>query len=349
MGSLSGILLRPVLVWNPSLLHCRNRTPSSSGCTNKVNDLGVSFFNCVHPKSVHTQSSLLSDSLSQSEDGEEPPQERLPFIAGGIVALGKFEALHIGHRELAIQAAKIGVPFLLSFVGMAEVLGWELRVPIVAKCDRKRVLSSWAPYCGGMIPREFQIEFSKVRYLTPRDFVEKLSKDLGVLGVVAGENYRFGYKASGDASDLLRLCNEYGIQAYIINSVMDKNQDPSSLYSYDAKERGQVSSTRVRYALAKGDMKYVSELLGRHHRLFLMAGDQEKFTSDRCRVSAPKSCLLNLAPREGVYENCSIMIDEKVIACRVVIDNTHIHLDWDKPTTCITCQQLNLVGIDIVG
>lgn len=41
--------------------------------------------------------------------------------------MGKFEALHIGHRELAIQAAKIGVPFLLSFVGMAEVLGWELR------------------------------------------------------------------------------------------------------------------------------------------------------------------------------------------------------------------------------
>lgn len=46
---------------------------------------------------------------------------------GGIVALGKFDALHIGHRELAIQAAKVGPPFLLSFVGMAEILGWELR------------------------------------------------------------------------------------------------------------------------------------------------------------------------------------------------------------------------------
>lgn len=43
------------------------------------------------------------------------------------MALGKFDALHIGHRELAIQAAKIGVPFLMSFVGMAEVLGWEPR------------------------------------------------------------------------------------------------------------------------------------------------------------------------------------------------------------------------------
>lgn len=48
-------------------------------------------------------------------------------LIGGIVALGKFEALHIGHRELAIQASKAGTPFLLSFVGMAEVLGWEQR------------------------------------------------------------------------------------------------------------------------------------------------------------------------------------------------------------------------------
>ncbi|KAL0007458.1 hypothetical protein SO802_008960 [Lithocarpus litseifolius] len=43
---------------------------------------------------------------------------------GGIVALGKFDALHVGHRELAIQAAKDGPPFLLSIVGMAEVHAW---------------------------------------------------------------------------------------------------------------------------------------------------------------------------------------------------------------------------------
>lgn len=60
------------------------------------------------------------------------------------------------------------------------------RAPIVAKCDRKRVLSSWAPYCGGVAPMEFEVEFSKVRNLSPRKFVEKLSKKLGVRGVVAG-------------------------------------------------------------------------------------------------------------------------------------------------------------------
>ena len=47
--------------------------------------------------------------------------------SGGIVALGKFDALHVGHRELAIQASMVGSPFLLSFVGIAEVLGWEPR------------------------------------------------------------------------------------------------------------------------------------------------------------------------------------------------------------------------------
>lgn len=49
------------------------------------------------------------------------------YVAGGIVALGKFDALHVGHRELAIQASRIGTPYLLSFVGMAEVFGWEPR------------------------------------------------------------------------------------------------------------------------------------------------------------------------------------------------------------------------------
>ncbi|XAR72630.1 FAD synthetase [Bertholletia excelsa] len=272
------------------------------------------------------------------------------FDQRGIVALGKFDALHIGHRELAIQAAKIGVPFLLSFVGMAQVLGWERRAPIVAKCDRKRVLSSWAPYCGNLTPTEFQVEFSTVRHLTPRQFVEKLSKELGVRGVVAGENYRFGYRAAGDASELVRLCEEYGMRAYIINPIMDKNQgDSKTTNSSDSKERGQVSSTRVRHALAKGDMKYVSELLGRKHRLVLMIRDQEWSHSNRHRVSAQKSCLLNLPPKEGLYKSCSLFIgSENVMPCRVIIDATHIHLELDEPATCnrIVSQDFRCLGIE---
>ncbi|CAI0443729.1 unnamed protein product [Linum tenue] len=301
---------------------------------------------------------ILSDCFSDREDDCKNLSEGLSSITGGIVALGKFDALHIGHRELAIQASKVGVPYLLSFVGMAEVLGWEPRPPIVAKCDRHRVLSSWAPHCGNIVPAEFQVEFSNVRHLTPRQFVEKLCKELEVAGVVAGENYRFGYKAAGDTSELLRLCNEHGIQAYIINSVMDKHpQDPSKLHKTDSKDKGQVSSTRVRHALAAGDMDYVAELLGRRHRLIVSLEEQNWCASDssRWKVSAQKSRLLNLPPKDGAYVKCYLFLGDKHddlgVPCRVTIDSTSVHLEVDEDAVGFSdCgsshRDLKLVGIE---
>ncbi|CAL5430156.1 unnamed protein product [Camellia sinensis] len=344
----SSLMLRPPSSVAP-LSDKRSNSSSSSSSSSSNIDFGLPLSASLQPKSPTAGIPVLSDCFSQHEDDREPPPEGLASVAGGIVALGKFDALHIGHRELAIQAAKIGVPFLLSFVGMAEVLGWEPRAPIVAKFDRKRVLSSWAPYCGNMIPTEYQVEFSKVRHLTPCQFVEKLSKEFGVRGVVAGENYRFGYKAAGDASELVKLCDKYGMSAYIINSVMDQNHDSRNIGSGDSKEQGQVSSTRVRHALAKGDMRYVSELLGRHHRLMLMVKDQEWLISNQRIVSARKSCLLNLPPKDGLYERCSLFVgSENVVPCRVTIDATHIHLELDEVGTCISIisHEFRFLGID---
>lgn len=149
---------------------------------------------------------------------------------------------------------------------------------------------------------------------------------------LAGENYRFGYKAAGDSSELVRLCEEFGMAAYIIKPVMDKNQDcRNTALSTNSKERGQVSSTRVRHALSMGDMKYVVDLLGRRHRLILTTGDQGAFTNSERRVSASKACLLNLPPKDGVYENCYLWVDEEnPVSCKVVLDTTHIHLEFDE-------------------
>ncbi|XP_077213595.1 FAD synthetase 1, chloroplastic-like [Tasmannia lanceolata] len=304
------------------------------------------------PKAPHRKNPLVADSFSQQENDRDLLSEGVCPVTGGIVALGKFDALHIGHRELAVQASKAGVPFLLSFVGMAEVLGWESRAPIVAKCDRKRVLSSWASYCGNVVPLEFHVEFSSVRHLTPRQFVERLSNELRVNGVVAGENYRFGYKALGDASELVSLCKEYGLGAYIVSSVMDKNLCSSNEVNKinDSREKGQVSSTRVRRALATGDVKYVSELLGRKHRLMLMMNQECVVT--RTRISAPKLCMLNQPPKEGVYEYCTVVVDDMFVgACKAMIDMTHIHVELDigDSQMWVPFQDCQSVGIEFGG
>ena len=56
------------------------------------------------------------------------------------VALGKFDAMHRGHRALASAAASTGgTPWLLSFSGMAAALGWPPRSPLVAPDDEPPV------------------------------------------------------------------------------------------------------------------------------------------------------------------------------------------------------------------
>lgn len=110
-----------------------------------------------------------------------------------MVALGKFDAMHIGHRALAETAAAMGgQPWLISFSGMAEVLKWEPRLPIVPLCERWSVLESWAPYCGNSTPRMRYLPFKEIRSMSPEDFVEVLARKLCATGIVAGSNYRFG-------------------------------------------------------------------------------------------------------------------------------------------------------------
>jgi hypothetical protein len=53
-------------------------------------------------------------------------------------AIGKFDALHLGHRALAAEA-----DVLLRLSGLAAAFGWPQRPPLVADCDRGRILSAW--------------------------------------------------------------------------------------------------------------------------------------------------------------------------------------------------------------
>lgn len=141
------------------------------------------------------------------------------------------------------------------------------------------------------------------------------------------------------------------MRAYIIESVMDKNQESRDMSSNNSKEVGQVSSTRVRHALASGEMNYVSELLGRPHRLILDVKSNEMVFRDRNLLSASRSCLLNLPPKDGCYENCCLLIDdENVIPCRVIIDTREIHLELNHldPRINIADRSSELLSIEFV-
>jgi hypothetical protein len=85
------------------------------------------------------------------------------------------------------------------------------------------------------------------------------------VGISAGDNYRFGFKAAGDASALLALGEARGLAVAVVGSISDCGPHcaPSGGEPPDRK----ISSTRVRQALGRGDMACVEQLLGRPHQL----------------------------------------------------------------------------------
>lgn len=184
------------------------------------------------------------------------------------ICLGKFDALHTGHRQLAIAAASLSDtpfhPWLVSFSNMAAILGWEPRRPLVAPRDRHRVLNSWSIH--PLPPKECYIPFDKIRTMSPDQFVRLLAQDIKVQGVVVGANYRFGYKAAGTVDTLKDLGEKYGIKVSIVDLVGETGRKQLETT---------VSSSVVRKGLMQGDMKMVEDILGRPYRLVINLGDEE--------------------------------------------------------------------------
>lgn len=80
-----------------------------------------------------------------------------------------------------------------------------------------------------------------------------------------GDNYRFGFKAAGDATQLQSLGAACGLAVAIVGSVQDCG--PACAPGGIPLEDRKISSTRVRQALQKGDLQCVEQLLGRRHQL----------------------------------------------------------------------------------
>jgi hypothetical protein len=135
-----------------------------------------------------------------------------------------------------------------------------------------------------------------------------LLRRLGVSGVVAGHNYRFGFRASGDADALVTLCAAEGLSAHIVDMVTahgegDEAADDVAGGAVPAACALQVSSTRVRGALAAGDVDAAAALLGRRHRVVARAAAADVAVhasgGGGALLLLPKGAARNTAPREG--------------------------------------------------
>lgn len=198
------------------------------------------------------------------------------------VAVGKFDALHVGHRALVRQAAALGTPVLLRLTGLAEAFGWPARAPIVAEDDRPRVLAAWQ---SGV--REAVADIRGLRGLDGAGFVDWLLRTHDAAHLVVGDDFRCGQDRSCGVAELAGLCRARGMGLAVVPAVQ--------------VDGGPASSTRVREALLRGDCAEAERCLGRPHRLH---GTVQRGDGRGRGLGFPTANLgsgANQAPATGVY------------------------------------------------
>jgi len=171
------------------------------------------------------------------------------------IALGSFDGLHQGHRRViasvtgAAARAAVLVPSVVSFwPHPREVLHGDTRLRLDLPAEKLELLEPVGIEQLVLVPFD-----PALAALTPEAFVEQVLVGQLAAGLVAvGENFRFGKGRSGDTAALIALGQRYGLAVEVLPML------------WDGPER--VSSSRIRRALAAGDLEEARRLLERPYR-----------------------------------------------------------------------------------
>ena len=167
-----------------------------------------------------------------------------------VIALGFFDGVHIGHGALlrkTVERARelnaTSAAFTFDRAPKEFVTG--VTVPLLTGVDERRALIR--ELYG--IARTIVAPFDNAMMTMPwRSFLELLVSRHGAVHLVAGHDYRFGYKNEGTPDILRAWCAEHGLGCDIIPKVEFHGVT--------------VSSTHIRALVEAGDMAGAAAFLG---------------------------------------------------------------------------------------
>ena len=208
-----------------------------------------------------------------------------------VIALGTFDGVHRGHRELLTRARKL-----------ADSLGAELRACTFDRHPLEILRPEAAPgllqTAAEQAERMAECGVDEVRVIPftretaetePEDFLRALEEECEVRGLAAGWNYSFGSGGRGNPELLRRDGAEHGYQVLIVPPVRT--------------EAGEIiSSSAIREHLKRGNLEAANEMLGYAYEISgpVVGGKHEGsrlgFPTANIQTSSRK-----LLPAFGVY------------------------------------------------
>jgi riboflavin kinase/FMN adenylyltransferase len=182
-------------------------------------------------------------------------------VRGGVLAIGNFDGVHIGHQRILATARALADGQVLPAVVMTfepppeRVLRPFSASPRITPADRKlellleagadTVVTAWSDQ--GLLS------------LSAQDFIEQvIAGAFAARHVVEGDNFRFGRGRAGDVSVLARAAARFGFVTHVV--------DPVFVELPGGAER--VSSSLIRRLVTAGQVEPAQACLGRPFALF---------------------------------------------------------------------------------
>ena len=175
-----------------------------------------------------------------------------PEHHGCVATIGNFDGVHLGHQALIGQLATLGreraMPTtLVTFEPQPlEFFAGENAPPRLTRLREKLCALRELP-----LDRVALLRFdARLCAMPPVEFVESfLVAGLGIRVVVAGDDFRFGYRGEGNFDLLVLLGERHGFDVVRRETCCVRG--------------GRVSSSWIRDALANDELRIARELLGR--------------------------------------------------------------------------------------
>jgi riboflavin kinase / FMN adenylyltransferase len=176
---------------------------------------------------------------------------------GSVLTVGCFDGVHLGHQaliaEVYARANRIGAaPLVVSFEPHPAAVLAQGGAParLTVGVEQREILAELGP--AYLVVLRFDAAMAR---LSAQQFVQEvLLGRCGMRELVIGVNHRFGHGGAGDSLTLPVLGRRLGFAVTVMPQVADAQGEV-------------ISSTRIRAALAAGELAQTARWLGRPYRL----------------------------------------------------------------------------------
>lgn len=209
-----------------------------------------------------------------------------------VITIGTFDGVHIGHQKIIERLIKVSQNKTLESVVLTffphprMVLQKDATIKLLNTIDERKALLSNLNL-EALVVKTFTKEFAN---LSARDYVQQILVDeLNAKHIIIGYDHHFGKDRSANIDDLKTFGKEFG---FVVEEIS----------AQDIKDVA-VSSTKIRNAIAEGDIKTANSYLGAPYFITGAVikgkglGKQIQFPTANIHIEED----YKLIPKNGVY------------------------------------------------